>query len=81
MNRVHLIFAGLMLVMPLGALDATIRATALPTIVRARRHRAARMAQWPREQRAEITAVLNSVARILVPDGPSGQRLDQERSA
>ena len=32
-KRVHLIFAGLMLVMLLGALDATILATALPTIV------------------------------------------------
>lgn len=32
--RVHLIFSGLMLVMFLGALDATILATALPTIVR-----------------------------------------------
>jgi EmrB/QacA subfamily drug resistance transporter len=31
--RVHLIFTGLMLVMLLGALDATILATALPTIV------------------------------------------------
>jgi EmrB/QacA subfamily drug resistance transporter len=32
--RVRIIFAGLMLVMLLGALDATILATALPTIVR-----------------------------------------------
>ena len=32
-NRVRLVFAGLMLVMLLGALDATILATALPTIV------------------------------------------------
>jgi EmrB/QacA subfamily drug resistance transporter len=32
-RRVHLIFTGLMLVMLLGALDATILATALPTIV------------------------------------------------
>ena len=31
--RVHLIFAALMLVMLLAALDATILATALPTIV------------------------------------------------
>ena len=58
-RQVLVVFSGLVPTLLLAALDATIVATALPTIVGE---------LWPPERREELARVLGQLARELVPD-------------